>query len=78
MPFPKVAALSLSLFILSLSSHVGATEDLQAAAKKLTPELLAQQKELKASMKISASERDRAKDTLHLLDGDKALVKEQK
>ena len=38
----------------------------------------AQQKELKASMKISASERDRAKDTLHLLDGEKALVKEQK
>ena len=38
----------------------------------------AQQKELKASMKISASERDRAKDTLHILDGEKALVKEQK
>ncbi len=38
----------------------------------------AQQKELKASMKISASERDRAKVTLHLLDGEKALVKEQK
>ena len=37
-----------------------------------------QQKELKASMKISASERDRAKDTLNLLDGEKAIAKEQK
>lgn len=54
MPFPKVAALSLSLFILSLSSHVGATEDLQAAATKLTPELLAQQKELKEEINASA------------------------
>ncbi len=53
MPFSKTAALSLSLFVLALSSPVAAS-DFKATLEKLTPALSAQQQELKVEVNTSA------------------------